>query len=220
MLEAHSLSVMRGDRPIFIGLQLRVGAGQALHITGANGSGKTTLLRVLAGLLRPEQGEMYWNGRRLREGELLREAAYLGHRNGLKAELTALENLRGIAALYGFAVDDEHLLRALVKVGMADAAHVAVGVLSQGQQRRVALAGVCASHAPLWLLDEPTTALDQASTSVFEALCAQHLQDGGMLVFANHQPLRLATGQLCELAMASAAPRFFEESACTASFAF
>ncbi|CAJ95743.1 cytochrome c biogenesis heme-transporting ATPase CcmA [Cupriavidus necator] len=214
MLEAVSLTAARGDRPIFIRLGLRVEPGQAVHVTGANGSGKTTLLRILAGLLRPESGEIRWNGCAVAASRPLPDSAYLGHRNGLKAELSALENLRSACALYGCRTDRAHLQRVLAQVGLAAGADTALGLLSQGQQRRVALARVLSSGAKLWLLDEPTTALDQSSIRAFEGLCEHHLQSGGMLVFANHYPLRLVAARMRELAIPAIADRSQQEAAC------
>lgn len=213
MLEAISLTATRGDRPIFIGLNLRVESGQAVHVTGPNGSGKSTLLRILAGLLHAESGQIRCNGRPLAAGRALSDAAYLGHRNGLKAELGALENLSVIAALYGDRSDRAHLQQALAQVGLPEVAGTAVGLLSQGQQRRVALARVLAGAATLWLLDEPTTALDQASIKIFEAVCERHLQSGGMLVFANHTPLQLAAERLRVFPIPALAYPMHEEAA-------
>ncbi|RJG03033.1 cytochrome c biogenesis heme-transporting ATPase CcmA [Noviherbaspirillum sedimenti] len=214
MLEAASLTAARGDRPVFIGLDLRVEPGQAVHVTGPNGSGKSTLLRILAGLLCPESGQIRWNGYAVPAGRRLPDCSYLGHRNGLKAELTALENLRDVAVLHAYRSDEEGLLDALAKVGMAGAAHTVAGLLSQGQQRRIALARVLVGAPQLWLLDEPTTALDQASIRMFENLCDQHLSRGGMLVFANHHPLRLPAERLRELAIPAIAHRMEQEAAC------
>lgn len=203
MLTAEALCGGRGDRLLFAGLDLEAGPGQALHITGANGSGKTTLLRMLAGLMPVMAGRIWWNDQLLSNTAQTygRQMAWLGHRNGLKAELTVVENLVSAGQLRQqpvTAADTRSTLQALALEQQVD---MPVALLSQGQQRRVALARVLISGAVLWLLDEPTTALDRAGVDHFGRCCERHLDSGGMLVFANHQPLERIAARVRTLAL-------------------
>lgn len=220
MLTVESLCGLRGGRLLFAGLDACVGPGEALHLVGANGSGKTTLLRMLAGLAPAAGGQVLWSGRPVaRLGrQYWREIAWLGHRNGLKAERTALENLRDAALMQGRPADADSLRHALAQMGVAQLAELPVVQLSQGQQRRVALARIAASGARLWLLDEPTTALDSAGSALFDAMCDSHLRHGGMLVFANHHPL--SGLRVRELALADYMDTtYLENAACSLAYA-
>src|SRR3990170_5273139 len=161
MLEAADVACERGGRKLFHGMCFSVANGDTVRITGANGSGKTSLLRILCGLLTPAAGEVRWKGARiqsLRE-EYARNLVYLGHAPAVKDELTGAENLRAACALAGLAVSAGQLRDALARFGVPG--DKAVRQLSQGQRRRAALARLLLSWpAPIWLLDEPFTALD------------------------------------------------------------
>lgn len=220
MLTVESLCGLRGGRLLFAGLDACVGPGEALHLVGANGCGKTTLLRMLAGLAPAAGGQVLWRGSPVArlERQYWRETAWLGHRNGLKAERTALENLRDAALLQRRPADADSLRHALGLMGVAQVAEFPVAQLSQGQQRRVALARIAASGAKLWLLDEPTTALDSRGSALFDAMCDSHLRNGGMLVFANHHPLSVL--RVRELALADYMDTtYLKNAACSLAYA-
>ncbi|MGH8399459.1 MAG: cytochrome c biogenesis heme-transporting ATPase CcmA, partial [Gammaproteobacteria bacterium] len=189
---AAALDIWRGERHLCHGLSLQVEAGQAIRLHGANGAGKTTLIRILAGLSQPESGTVCWDGRVLAEaGDDYRcELAYLGHANGLKSNLTPLENLSAHVAMMGLAPVIS-ILEALKRLGVGDVANRPCGSLSMGQQRRTALARLVLSDAALWLLDEPLTSLDAAGVSLLEEIIQAHLDGQGMVIFATHQPLDL-----------------------------
>ncbi|OQP86886.1 heme ABC exporter, ATP-binding protein CcmA [Rhizobium rhizosphaerae] len=199
-LSIEGLAARRGDAPIFRDLSFRVAGAEVLVVTGANGSGKSTLLRIVAGLLRAEAGRVRITGldeagdAHADDPQRRREAChYLGHRNGLKAELTVLDNLSFWRALASAQSRDAGLPveAALDAVGLAALAHLPAGVLSAGQSRRAALARLLVAHRPIWLLDEPTAALDAASDAMVAALILAHVRAGGLAVAATHQPLDL-----------------------------
>lgn len=165
-----------------------------MQVHGPNGSGKTSLLRTLCGFMMPESGEIRWCGKDIRElgEEYYAALAYLGHHNAIKDELSALENLRINAGLAGSAVDDKAALAALRRMGLRGKELLPVKVLSQGQRRRVALARLLVSNAPLWILDEPLTALDVGAVALMQELIGEHLSKQGMVIFTTHQPLQVA----------------------------
>jgi heme exporter protein A len=188
-LSAQELQVWRGDRKVFGGVSVEATAGGCVHVAGPNGSGKTTLLRVLAGFLEPEQGTVAWSGRPIGADRDAYHASfsYLGHSDGLKPELTARENLAfevGLRRRLGATEADE----ALTRVGLAAARDHAAAVLSAGQRRRLAMARVMLTAAPLWLLDEPFTNLDSAGVALVSAMIGEHLELGGAVLMAAHQP--------------------------------
>ncbi len=202
MLQAIDLQCIRGDRHLFEGLSFDLRPGEGLHIAGENGAGKTTLLRVLCGLLQPTEGEVRWDGKsilRARE-EFGADLAFVGHLNGVKDDLTALENIRLEAAIRGRAgrtgeagphVDDAE--EALACMGLGAFGDVLARHLSQGQKRRVALARLCgAASARIWILDEPFNALDAAAVAVLNDLIAAQLARGGIVVLTAHLPVGLS----------------------------
>ena len=194
MLEARHLECTRGERKLFRDLSFRLGRGQLLRVAGANGSGKTSLLRIMCGLLSPSAGELRWQGRSIRveREEYSRNLLFVGHLNALKDDLTALENLRFAAALGGLPAAREHALAGLDRFGVARCAELPAKVLSQGQRRRVALAKLALSpKVPLWILDEPFSALDVAAVSELESLLAAHIAAGGMVVLTTHQEVQV-----------------------------
>lgn len=183
MLEVTDLACRRAGRLVFSGIGFRLEPGGALVVAGRNGAGKSTLLAVLAGLLRPEAGRIVGPDERREHIHLL------GHRDGLKAQLTPAENLRFAAALLGeggLSVAD-----ALSRVGLAGAADLPTGYLSAGQRRRLCLARLLVAKRRLWLLDEPTSALDAAGQALLETLMAEQRAGGGAIVAATHAPLPL-----------------------------
>jgi heme exporter protein A len=186
LLSAEDVAAFRGERLVLRGLSFGVAAGEALLLLGPNGSGKSTLLRLLAGLKRPDAGQVLWQG----EDALAdlsahaRRVAYLGHQDAVKPGLSVAENLL-------FAAAGRAVLPALEALGLAALAELPARMLSAGQKRRLALARLALSPAPLWLLDEPTLGLDRASLGRLGALLARHRDAGGMVVAATHLDLPL-----------------------------
>lgn len=189
-LEARAVHLWRGEKHLLRGVSFALYSGELLQVVGPNGVGKTSLLRCVAGLLPTESGEIVWQGQQLPDGrdEFHRELAYLAHVNGLKSDLTALENLRfGVALRH--AVTTEELRETLQLLHVESCADLPVRALSAGQKRRVALARIMLTRASLWILDEPITNLDKAGIAVFEARIAEHMRAGGMILTAAHQLL-------------------------------
>lgn len=194
-LSGAGLACERGDRQVFAGLDFTVSGGETLALTGPNGAGKTTLLRVIAGLLRPSAGRLVLEGG---DGESIvaEQAHYVGHQDALKPALTVAENLKFWAAfLGGSAVVASQVAAALEAVGLGALADLPAGYLSAGQRRRLALARLVAAWRPLWLLDEPTAALDTASQATLGELMQAHLVAGGIIVAATHGPLPVAASR-------------------------
>ena len=193
-LNAYQLTCVRGDLQLFAGVDFLLEPGGALHVAGTNGSGKTSLLRMLASLSAPAAGEVRWNGkdiRKLRE-EFCSKLVYLGHANGVKDDLLAWENLVVATTLAGNPVDRDEAYDALDQLGLARAADLPTRSLSQGQRKRVALARLRFSmHAPLWILDEPFTALDVSAVAALCGTMDEHLAGGGMVIFTTHQEVAL-----------------------------
>ena len=197
MLSVTQLACSRGERRLFSDLAFDVEAGTWLHVTGANGCGKTTLLRAVVGLSAPDAGQLRWRGVPVREcAEAYRRAlVFLGHPVALKDELTPLENLRLAAAIDGLPVSEAQALVALERLGMRSRADLPARVLSAGQKRRVLLARLLLREAPLWVLDEPFTALDASGVALAGALLGEHLAAGGMAVVTSHQAVPVANGR-------------------------
>lgn len=185
LLEARGLRFARNDEPVFGPLDFSVDAGEALLVQGGNGAGKTTLLRVLAGLLRADGGEIDIDGERARAARRSRAIAYLGHLPGLKADLSALENLNFLSGLQGRrrAQLPEN---ALAIVGLAGYEDALARQLSAGQKKRLSLARLWMSPAPLWLLDEPYANLDLDGIELVNRMVQAHLRDGGAALVTTH----------------------------------
>jgi heme exporter protein A len=200
VLEARDLECERGGRTLFRGLALALPPGELVRVAGANGSGKTSLLRILCGLLTPTAGEVRWNGARIQslKEDYARHVLYLGHAPAVKDELTGAENLRASCALAGLAPSADQIRAALARFGVP--ADKAVRQLSQGQRRRAALARLVVGWAaPVWLLDEPFTALDAGAAQLTRALLGEHAQRGGSVVYTTHQPVDLRDSRVIEL---------------------
>ncbi|MDF1633217.1 heme ABC exporter ATP-binding protein CcmA [Mycoplana sp. MJR14] len=202
-LVAERLSARRGEDLIFRDISFEIGPGEALVVKGPNGSGKSTLLRVVAGLLPREAGKVALAGEGAQAFETVASAChYLGHRNAMKRELTVEENLHFWKAFAG----DSHggagvaIDAAAEAVGLGGIVHLPFGYLSAGQQRRMAMAKLLVAWRPIWILDEPTAALDAAAETMFAGLVKAHLSQGGLALAATHQPLGLGAAQ--ELHMA------------------
>jgi heme exporter protein A len=183
-LTASDLACVRGGREIFRALSFSVGAGEALLVTGPNGAGKSSLLRLTAGLVRPAAGTIALTGgdAELSVGE---QAHYLGHLDALKPALTVRENLAFWASFLGSVVPEP----ALAAVGLDRLADLPALYLSAGQRRRLSLARLAAVPRPLWLLDEPTAALDAAGQAILAELMRGHLAGGGLILAATHGPI-------------------------------
>lgn len=179
-----SLTCVRGERLVFSGLSFAVNSGEALVLRGPNGSGKSSLLRLLAQLGRPAAGALHWNGTPVRDDPVAHRARlrYVGHRNALKSALTARENLSFAASLFGGGAVDA----ALRRLRLSALADVPARFMSSGEQRRLALARLVAAPAALWLLDEPTVGLDDASLRALIDMIAEHRTHGGMVILAMH----------------------------------
>lgn len=201
-LAVTGLACRRAGRLVLDGVSFKLASGEGLVVTGRNGAGKSTLLACLAGRLRPERGTIHASG----TGDLtLPECLHLvGHRDALKGSLTAGENLDFARAVLGSP--RLTTAAALEAVGLGHAASLPVGLLSAGQRRRVALARLLVAHRPLWLLDEPATALDLASAARLADLVRDHLAGGGLVVAATHAPLGVEALTRLELRGRPAAP--------------
>ncbi len=192
LLEVADLACRRGGRRVFERLSFSLGSGELLALVGRNGSGKTTLLRALALLVRPEAGTIRWQGIEARsEADAWRgRLAWLGHLEGLKADLTVAENLLAAERLRGAPLlDSARLDGALAAFDLSSLALRAVRTLSAGQRRRTALARIVLAQAPLWLLDEPLNALDAPAQAAFRTALADHLAAGGVAIAATHADL-------------------------------
>jgi heme exporter protein A len=200
MLTVDGVHLWRGDRHVLRGVSFDGDAGKCVLLTGKNGAGKTTLIRAIAGLLDPEEGQVFWRGVPARScrDEFHAELAYLGHEPPLKGDLSARENLKYSIGIRR-AVSSAEIEAALIRTGAAPFADRAVRMLSAGQKRRVALAGVLLSNAVLWLLDEPTTNLDADGQQLVRELIGEQLARSGVVVAAVHHSLPLPAEQLVVL---------------------
>jgi heme exporter protein A len=201
-IHAAGLAVSRGGRMVLRDVSFSLKAGEALLLKGPNGAGKSTLLRAVAGLLPLESGQILRNGVNISDDPDGHRAGlmYVGHGLGLKASLTARENLAFWRAAMGGSGD---VAAALTAFGLLPVADMAVGRLSAGQQRRVSLARLLLAEAPLWLLDEPTVTLDAAACEQLTVLMNRHCAKGGMIMAATHQDLALEKARTLHLMPAS-----------------
>jgi heme exporter protein A len=186
-LEGSGLICVRGGREVFAGLEISVGGGEALLVTGRNGAGKSSLLRMIAGLVRVAGGRLALNDADP-DKTIPEHAHYLGHLDALKPSLTVAENLGFWSRFLGGA---EPAPDTLAAVGLAALADLPAAYLSAGQRRRLSLARLLAVKRPLWLLDEPTSALDRGAQETLAGLMRQHLAGGGLILAATHGPIGL-----------------------------
>lgn len=190
-LEAFGLECIRDDRTLFQALDFKLASGQTLLLEGRNGSGKTSLLRILCGIRLPEAGRITWCGEDIDQlgPDYHEHVAYVGHRDGVKLDLTPVENLTMARALGNPArtrVED-----ALERVDLYGFEDVPARNLSAGQNRRLALARLLVTTSQLWILDEPFTSLDTHGIEIVESLFAEHVANGGMLALTSHHTVRL-----------------------------
>ncbi|MEA3411343.1 MAG: cytochrome c biogenesis heme-transporting ATPase CcmA [Pseudomonadota bacterium] len=196
-LQVHELECVRDDRVLFSGLEVSIESGEMLMLEGRNGSGKTSLLRILCGIRLPDAGYVSWCGRDIQRlgADYHESLSYVGHKDGIKQDLTPQENLRMSRALGtphgGHTVDE-----CLERFGLYGFEDVPTRTLSAGQQRRVALSRLLVTEAPLWILDEPFTSLDRHGIEVFESLMVDHLDLGGMIVLTTHHRVGVESNRI------------------------
>jgi heme exporter protein A len=188
-LNVNNLSCERDDRLLFSGLSFTLTPGQVLLLEGSNGSGKTSLLRLLCGFREPDAGEICWCGSPLADSSYYADMAYVGHADGIKKELSVLENLQFALALSTPGLYD--IQQALQKVQLAGYDDNSLQTLSAGQKRRVSLARLLITHNVLWILDEPFTSLDRQGIELIESLIEAHVEQGGMVILTSHHDLSL-----------------------------
>ncbi len=191
MLEVSKLTAIRDDRVLFENLSFSLQLGDLVQIEGRNGTGKTTLMRIVAGLGDKEEGDIKWNGEKIESNreDYHQSLLFLGHQTGVKRDLTAFENLKFYQSIHAPNTSTEQIFSALTQVGLAGREDVPVAQLSAGQQRRVALARLWLSQQPLWILDEPLTAIDKQGVKVLEDLFLNHAEQGGIVLLTTHQDM-------------------------------
>jgi len=189
LIEIKGLSCIRDDRTLFENLNFKLANHQVLLLEGKNGSGKTSLLRIICGFREQDAGEIFWSGTSIKESQYFAEMAYVGHLDGVKKELTVLENLKMSLALGqqgAYTID-----QALNKVQLAGYDDSLVQSLSAGQKRRLSLARLLITKNILWVLDEPFTSIDKQGITLIESLMHEHVTSGGMIILTSHHDLAL-----------------------------
>jgi len=190
-LMVKNLACWRNEQVLFSGLDLSLEGGNVLFLQGENGSGKTSLLRILCGFRLPDEGEVTWNNApALTNFEYFQNISYIGHKNGLKDELTVEENLNLMRSMA--TITDIKTEQVLKKIGLFKQADILSRQLSAGQKRKLALARLMMTKNSFWILDEPFTSLDKASIIFFEQLIKQHINQGGVLILTSHHDIDLA----------------------------
>lgn len=199
LLQTRDLSCVKDDRVLFEGLNISLNPGQILLVEGKNGSGKTSLLRILTGLSLPEEGEVLWQGSPIGDvgPDYYEQVNYVGHHDGIKRDLTCLENLRLVQAMGKPQPID--LDEALEKVNLFRFGENFVSTLSAGQKRRLAMARLVVTEAKLWIMDEPFTSLDKASMAMFQTMFENHLDEGGVIVMTSHHDIEMPGSDVVRL---------------------
>lgn len=187
-LTAHDLACLRGGRQVFAGVSFALAGGDIMLVTGPNGAGKSSLLRIVAGLLRPASGRLLLEGG-TKDASIAEQAHYVGHQDALKPTLSVAENLAFWTTFLGGGGE---VMSALAVFDLAPLARLPAAYLSAGQRRRLSLARLAAIKRPIWLLDEPMSALDQASQARLVELMRRHRDRGGLAIVAAHGPIGLA----------------------------
>ena len=216
LFTGHDLTCIRGERTVFAGLDFALDAGGALLLVGPNGSGKSSLLRLMAGLGRAAAGVLAWGAEPIGDEPEIHHARlhYVGHQDAVKPVLTVAENLAFWTALRAADRDTRGAVRrALETFGSAHLANVPGRFLSAGQRRRINLARLVATPAPLWLLDEPTTALDRDATAALEDAVSRHRAGGGLVAIATHADLAVEGAEVLELDRFAVRPGTVPEAA-------
>lgn len=189
MLKVDALCCMNRDRWLFSRLSFHLEPGKSLIVTGPNGAGKSTLLQLLSGFFQPDSGDIFWQGQPIATmgSEFKNQLHYLGHKDGIKADLTVNENLKWLQHLaFSCSTPTASILSSLQ---LTEEQHTPASCLSSGQKRRLALAKLILIRRPLWLLDEPLTALDTDAQTLFLSWLAQHLTEGGVAVISSHHAI-------------------------------
>ena len=204
-LTADKLAGVRGERLLFEKLNFNLSNGTVLYLQGENGSGKTTLLRTICGLSTPYEGTINWCGENINAlaEEYSKHVLYIGHLAGIKEDLTALENLQFSLALSGADISTDKAAETLKMLGLAKGLNLPTRMLSQGQKRRVALARLWLQELPLWILDEPFTALDASATSLLKQKIEAFANDGGIVVMTTHQEVTMNVPKFEQLRLSS-----------------
>lgn len=207
-LHIHDLAYERNNELLFSDMNCLLQTSEMLQVKGANGSGKSTFLRILAGYIRPEIGHVLWQNHNIFQqlDDYTQQICYIGHQNGIKPYLTVYENLKLNCALMNKKISDSQLKTVLRTMGLDSSDKTQAIYLSAGQKRRLALSRLQFTSARLWILDEPTTALDQSGQFLLVTLLQQHLAQGGMAVVATHQDLNVV-GTLKTLHVSQAVAR-------------
>lgn len=202
-LAVEKLACIRGERQLFHDVSFRLAPGEALLLRGPNGSGKSSLLRILAGFLKPAEGSIAWDGAAVDDDAEAHRARlhYLGHQDAVKPQLSAEDNLIFWARLLGHDANEEKakVEAALESCGLTRQRRLPGRYLSAGQKRRLALARFLITPAPLWLLDEPTNALDTAAVEWFGAVLQRHRSNGGLVILASHVSVPLPQAKILDL---------------------
>lgn len=187
-LSGTGLTCLRGERIVFRDLSFNVAEGESLCLRGSNGSGKSTLLRLMAGLLKPMDGQIRWNRENVANDwdEYHALIHYVGHKDAIKTALSVRENLQFWADMRQIDAEKQTIDKALETFAISHLAHLPARYLSAGQSRRLNLARLTATPAPIWLLDEPTTSLDANSVDALKVAIAAHRQKGGLVIMATH----------------------------------
>lgn len=200
-LTVINLAVVRGERMLFEKLNFELKNGTVIYLQGANGTGKTTLLRTICGLSQPYAGMIDWCGENIKilAEEYSKNVLYIGHLPGIKEDLTALENLQFSLALQGIEVEKNQAAEVLKLLGLARGLNLPTRMLSQGQKRRVVLARLWLQQLPLWVLDEPFTALDALAIDLLKQKIESFANAGGMVVMTSHQDFGLKVPHFMQL---------------------
>lgn len=187
----RNLTCSRNERVLFQSINLSLRAGEVLFLEGENGSGKTSLLRIICGFRFQDEGEIIWGNSRVKDkSAYLENISYIGHKNGIKDELTVEENLLHMRSM--MPVSEIKTEQVLKHMGLVKQADVLTRQLSAGQKRKLALSRLLLSKAAFWVLDEPFTSLDRASVVFFEGVIKKHVKSGGMLILTSHHDIDLS----------------------------
>ncbi|MBQ4837050.1 cytochrome c biogenesis heme-transporting ATPase CcmA [Pseudoalteromonas luteoviolacea] len=203
MLEIKALTCIKQDRCLFESLNFSLLSGQIMQIEGPNGAGKTSLLRIIAGFSQPDDGNVLFNMRNIKEDYdgYAQSLLFIGHKTGVNQQLTAYENVTHWLSVHGYTSTESEIYSLLGKLGLVGLEDVPVRTLSAGQQRRVALVRLWLNDAKLWILDEPFTALDKKGVAMLQSRFQQHLDKGGAILLTTHQDLTDTFASLQTLAL-------------------